>query len=122
VSALQRLTVAQQQQQVQPEASWRHKIEPSSSGGFIAFWESKAVYAKGHMLRLRRLHVCSWLNVILLEKSSTKLNRRDFPFVLDPAWMDPEKLIYLLFKWGWRGPVALAIAILCIWLFSKWIG
>ena len=47
--AVQRLTVAQQQQQVQSEASWRHKIEPSTSGGFIAFWENRAVYAKGHM-------------------------------------------------------------------------
>jgi hypothetical protein len=34
--ALQRLAVAQQQQQVQPDERWRHKIEPSASGGFIA--------------------------------------------------------------------------------------
>jgi hypothetical protein len=36
--------------------------------------------------------------------------------------MDPEKLIYLLLKWGWRGPAALVTVILCVWLFSKWIG
>jgi hypothetical protein len=47
--ALQRLAVAREQQQVEPEASSRHKIEPSASGGFIAFWENKAIYAKGHV-------------------------------------------------------------------------
>jgi len=47
--ALQRLAVAQEQQQILPKASWRHRIEPSASGGFIAFWENQAVYAKGHM-------------------------------------------------------------------------
>jgi hypothetical protein len=36
--------------------------------------------------------------------------------------MNSEKLIYLLFKWGWRGPVALAIVIVGIWFASKWIG
>jgi hypothetical protein len=33
--------------------------------------------------------------------------------------MDPKKLIYLVFKWGWRGPVALALVIFGIWLFSE---
>jgi hypothetical protein len=47
--ALQRLAVSQQLQQVQPEESWRHKIEPSASGGFIAFWENRAIYTKGYM-------------------------------------------------------------------------
>jgi hypothetical protein len=47
--AVKRLPVAQQQQQLQPEEVWRHKIEPSASGGFIAFWENRAVYANGHM-------------------------------------------------------------------------
>jgi hypothetical protein len=35
--------------------------------------------------------------------------------------MDPEKLIFLLFKWGWRGPVALVFVIMGIWLASKLI-
>ena len=35
--------------------------------------------------------------------------------------IDPEKLIYLLFRWGWRGPVALALVIFGIWLISAWI-
>ena len=30
-----------------------------------------------------------------------------------------KKLIYLVFKWGWRGPVALALVIFGIWLFSE---
>jgi hypothetical protein len=34
------------------------------------------------------------------------------------AWI-PKKLIYLVFKWGWRGPVALALVIFGIWLFSE---
>jgi hypothetical protein len=34
--------------------------------------------------------------------------------------INPEKLIYLLFKWGWRGPVALALVIFGIWLLSEW--
>jgi hypothetical protein len=31
--------------------------------------------------------------------------------------MDPKKLIYLVFKWS--GPVALALVIFGIWLFSE---
>ena len=38
------------------------------------------------------------------------------------AYMDPEKLIYLLIKWGWRGPATLVIVLLGVWLFSKWFG
>jgi len=33
--------------------------------------------------------------------------------------VDPKKLIYLLVKWGWRGPAVLALVIFGIWLFSK---
>jgi hypothetical protein len=32
--------------QMQPEASWRHKVEISASGGFIAFWENKVILGK----------------------------------------------------------------------------
>ncbi len=35
--------------------------------------------------------------------------------------IDPEKLIYLLFRWGWRGPVALALVIFGGWLISGWV-
>ncbi|HSR77217.1 MAG TPA: hypothetical protein VLN57_11590 [Xanthobacteraceae bacterium] len=35
--------------------------------------------------------------------------------------IDPEKLIHLLFRWGWRGPVALALVIFGVWLISAWI-
>jgi hypothetical protein len=35
--------------------------------------------------------------------------------------MDPKKLIYLLFKWGWRGPLVLAFAVFGLWLYSLWI-
>jgi hypothetical protein len=35
--------------------------------------------------------------------------------------MDPKKLIFWLFKWGWRGPVALALVIFGLWLYSLWI-
>jgi hypothetical protein len=38
-----------------------------------------------------------------------------------PPPIDPEKLIYLLFRWGWRGPVALALVIFGVWLISAWI-
>ncbi len=34
--------------------------------------------------------------------------------------MDPEKLIYLLLRWGWRGPLALAFVIFSIWLYALW--
>jgi hypothetical protein len=34
--------------------------------------------------------------------------------------MDPEKLIFWLMRWGWRGPAALALVIFCIWLYSRW--
>jgi hypothetical protein len=33
--------------------------------------------------------------------------------------VDRKKLIYLLVKWGWRGPAVLALVIFGIWLFSK---
>jgi hypothetical protein len=35
--------------------------------------------------------------------------------------MDPKKLIFWLLKWGWRGPVALALVIFGLWLYSLWI-
>jgi len=31
--------------------------------------------------------------------------------------MDPEKLIFWLMRWGWRGPAALALG---VWLYSLW--
>jgi hypothetical protein len=34
--------------------------------------------------------------------------------------MDPEKLILWLMRWGWRGPTALAIVVLGVWLYSLW--
>jgi hypothetical protein len=39
-----------------------------------------------------------------------------------PNTIDPKKLIYLMHKWGWRGPVALVLVIFIIWLLSVWIG
>ena len=36
------------------------------------------------------------------------------------ATMDPEKLIFWLMRWGWRGPAALAIVVLGVWLYSLW--
>jgi hypothetical protein len=38
-----------QQQQAQPDANSGHKVERSASGGFIAFWQNKAIYEKGHV-------------------------------------------------------------------------
>jgi hypothetical protein len=38
-----------QQQQAQPEANSGHKVERSASGGFIAFWQNKAIYENGHV-------------------------------------------------------------------------
>jgi len=38
-----------------------------------------------------------------------------------PQGADPRKLIYLLFRWGWRGPVALALVIFGVWLISGWV-
>ena len=35
--------------------------------------------------------------------------------------MDPKKLIFLLVRWGWRGPAVLALVIFGVWLFSKLI-
>jgi hypothetical protein len=45
---LQRRVVTRQKQ-AQPEANSGHKVERSASGGFIAFWQNKAIYEKGHM-------------------------------------------------------------------------
>jgi hypothetical protein len=45
---LQRLGVTRQRK-VQPQATSRHQVERSASGGYIAFWENKAIYEKGHM-------------------------------------------------------------------------
>ena len=45
---LQRRGVTQQQQ-AQPEANSGHRVERSASGGFVAFWQNKAIYEKGHM-------------------------------------------------------------------------
>jgi hypothetical protein len=36
--------------------------------------------------------------------------------------MNPEKLILLMMRWGWRGPLALAIAVFVIWVISKFAG
>jgi hypothetical protein len=36
-------------QQAQPEANSGHKVERSASGGFVAFWQNKAIYEKGHV-------------------------------------------------------------------------
>jgi hypothetical protein len=51
VDALSRSCDRQQQQQIQPKAdmSKEHKIEPSPSGGYIAFWRDRPIYEKGHM-------------------------------------------------------------------------
>jgi hypothetical protein len=35
--------------------------------------------------------------------------------------MDPRKLIYLLFRWGWRGPLVLIAVIFGVWLYSLWV-
>jgi len=35
--------------------------------------------------------------------------------------MDPKKLIFWVFSQGWRGPVALALVILALWLYSLWV-
>jgi hypothetical protein len=35
--------------------------------------------------------------------------------------MNPRKLIYLLFTWGWRVPATLAFLIFGFWLYSMWI-
>jgi hypothetical protein len=100
--ALHRLAVAQQQHQMQSEATWRHKVEPSASGGFIAFWEKNAIYdlarrprpnAKGYNHQCdrparkagcgsfppRKPHARSWLDVMQLEKSYKKSDPRPFP-------------------------------------------
>ena len=45
---LQRRDVTQKQE-AQPEANSRHKVERSASGGFIAFWQNKAIYENGHV-------------------------------------------------------------------------
>ena len=45
---LQRRGVTQQQQ-AKPEANSGHRVERSASGGFVAFWQNKAIYEKGHM-------------------------------------------------------------------------
>jgi hypothetical protein len=45
---LQRRGVTQHQQ-TQPEANSGHKVERPASGGFVAFWQNKAIYEKGHM-------------------------------------------------------------------------
>ena len=45
---LQRRDVTQKQE-AQPEANSRHRVERSASGGFIAFWQNKAIYDKGHV-------------------------------------------------------------------------
>jgi hypothetical protein len=34
--------------------------------------------------------------------------------------MDAKKLILWLMRWGWRGPAALAIVVLGVWLYSLW--
>jgi hypothetical protein len=34
--------------------------------------------------------------------------------------MDPRKLIFWLMRWGWRGPAALAVVVVGIWLYSLW--
>jgi hypothetical protein len=34
--------------------------------------------------------------------------------------MDPEKLIFWLMRWGWRGPATLALVVLGVWLYSLW--
>jgi hypothetical protein len=39
-----------------------------------------------------------------------------------PKTIDPKKLVYLMYTWGWRGPVALVLVIFIIWLLSVWIG
>jgi hypothetical protein len=40
--------------------------------------------------------------------------------VSQQATMDPEKLIFWLMRWGWRGPATLALVVLGIWLYSLW--
>jgi hypothetical protein len=35
--------------------------------------------------------------------------------------MNPRKLIFLLFTWGWRVPATLAFLIFGFWLYSMWI-
>jgi hypothetical protein len=53
--ALGRSNGSQQQQQIQPKAdmSKEHKIEPSPSGGYVAFWRDRPIYEKGHMKKFR---------------------------------------------------------------------
>jgi hypothetical protein len=36
--------------------------------------------------------------------------------------MDPKKLIFLIMRWGWRGPVALALTVIAVWLISLAVG
>src|SRR5262245_34219633 len=35
--------------------------------------------------------------------------------------MDPKKLLFWWFSRGWRGPGALALVILALWLYSLWV-
>jgi hypothetical protein len=39
---------------------------------------------------------------------------------LRQAVMDPRKLIFWLMRWGWRGPAALALVVIGVWLYSLW--
>jgi len=34
--------------------------------------------------------------------------------------MNPQKLIFLILYWGWRGPAVLAVVLFIIFIFSLW--
>jgi hypothetical protein len=44
-----RRKVLRSEQDPDREAKSGHRVERSASGGFVAFWQNKAIYEKGHM-------------------------------------------------------------------------